>query len=276
MKRSFLIAAALCLFLLCLSGCTNQSEKEQESESTESGPIASGSDLESYVPKDQAPASDSDLTPYQPEAEPEPAIQESEPNVLADVTPIYEIPSGVWLAGTDAGYSNYYHFDSEEQSGSYVSLDYGLGMPFSYDGAGNDLVFLMGEEQAEQAATVEPFSDDEFTLVWENGLPETLTYVCAGSFEDFHFYTNDELCQMAEEYYALENDAVPGSSATMTNEDNTVTVQLYDNLGDHNSTSAWYVVDRFTAVATDLTSGETVDFLEELDVPVQTASVPAE
>ena len=57
--------------------------------------------------------------------------------------------------------------------------------------------------------------------------------------------------------------------AAMTNEDNTVTVQLYDNLGDHNSTAAWYIVDRFTAEATDLFTGE--DFaLEEAEAEFPT------
>ena len=58
-------------------------------------------------------------------------------------------------------------------------------------------------------------------------------------------------------------------------------VQLYDNLGDHNSTSAWYVLDRFTAKGTDLLSGTEIDLLEHLappaeeEIPVE-EDVPAE
>ena len=37
------------------------------------------------------------------------------------------------------------------------------------------------------------------------------------------------------------------TSAAQTNEDGSVSIQVYENLGDHNSTAAWYTVDRLTA-----------------------------
>ena len=189
--------------------------------------------------------------------------------------PLYEIPSGVWLAGTDLGYSNYYHFDAQEQSGSYVSLDYGLGMDFTYDGSGTELVFSLVDHETPIAATVEPSGEDEFTLVWEDSLPEKLTYVGEGTLEDFPFYSNAELAELAGEHYAsLTGEEVPSQSGTLTNEDNTVTIQLYDNLGDHNSTAAWYIVDRFTATGTDLLTGEEIDLLAEF--PEEDAEVSTE
>ena len=41
------------------------------------------------------------------------------------------------------------------------------------------------------------------------------------------------------------------TSAAQTNEDGSVSIQVYENLGDHNSTAAWYTVDRLTAAGTD-------------------------
>ena len=47
-------------------------------------------------------------------------------------------------------------------------------------------------------------------------------------------------------------------SAAQTNDDGSVSIQVYENLGDHNSTAAWYTVDRMTATGTD-SSGNDVD-----------------
>lgn len=256
MKRRMIMAAALCLSLLSLSGCQEQpAENAQHPEPTQEQTVVS--------------------TPAQPE-QPDPVLSEpavEEPEL--PVEPIYAIPTGVWLAATDVGYSNYYYFNAEEQNGSYVSLDYGLGMPFSYEGSGKQLVFLMGDEAVAHPAVVEEHAPAEFTLVWEDNLPETLTFVSEGTLEDFHFYSNDELAQMAMDFYSEDVETPPSQYGAMTNEDNTVTVQLYDNLGDHNSTSAWYIVDRFTAMGTNLLTGEEIDLLGEEELPVD-EELPAE
>lgn len=246
MKRSMIIAAALCLSLLSLSGC-DRSPAEDTDELQQSAPSQN-------QPVDPVPVQTEPVSPS-PDADAEREMAEREP--------IYQIPSGIWLAETDMGYSNYYYFNAEDQSGSYVSLDYGLGMPFSYDGSGTDLVFQMAGTGAGCAATLEPAGETAFTLVWADSLPETLTFVGEGTLEEFHFFSNDELAKLAMDHYIETTDLTPGQSGSMTNEDNTVTVQLYDNLGDHNSTAAWYIVDRFTAVGTNLLTGEPVDLLAE-------------
>ena len=65
-------------------------------------------------------------------------------------------------------------------------------------------------------------------------------------------YTAAELEKMALDYYEAHTGYRPSLSASQVNDDGTVTIQLYDNMGDHNSTSAWYTVDPKTAVGTDL------------------------
>ena len=249
MKRRMIMAAALCLSLLSLSGCA-----QQQQEVTQQQPEP--------IPEQSAPTQSEKPAPAQ-EQQP---VQEPE----LPQEPVYEIPTGVWLAATDVGYSNYYYFNAEEHSGQFVSLDYGLGMPFSYGGSGKQLIFFLGEEAAAYPAALEENGQDSFKLIWEDNLPETLSFVSEGTLEDFHFYSNDQLAQMAMERYAEEgeDETPPAQYGTMTNEDNTVTVQLYDNLGDHNSTSAWYIVDRFTAMGTDLLTGEEIDLLADEETPV--------
>ena len=239
MKRSTIPAAALCLCLLLLGGCAAPQEP---------------------APQPQPPQTEQ-IEPPAPAPQPAPAQGEqmvAEP-VPAAPQPVHHIPTGVWLARTDVGYSNYYYFNSEEQNGRYASLDYGLGMSFNYEGAGDELVFLMGDDAEAHTARIEHAEGDRFTLLWENNLSEHMEFVCEGSLDEFRFYSNDELIRMSAAYFARKGEAVPSMSAAITNADNTVTVQLYDNLGDHNSTSAWYVLDRFTATGTDLFTGMEID-----------------
>lgn len=73
-------------------------------------------------------------------------------------------------------------------------------------------------------------------------------------------YNDEELIQMALDFYSANNDGyVPSLNGIQDNGDGTVTIQLYDNLGDHNSTSAWYTVDRKTAEGTDDIMGDKID-----------------
>lgn len=65
-------------------------------------------------------------------------------------------------------------------------------------------------------------------------------------------YTTTELEKMALDYYQKQTGYRPSLSASQVNEDGTVTIQLYDNMGDHNSSCDWYTVDPKTAVGTDL------------------------
>ena len=257
MKRSTIIAAALCLSLFSLNGCAKQQEEPAQ--------------------QPQPPQEQIETPAPAPAEQPVPAQGEqivAQPEVPA-ADPIHHIPTGVWLAQTDVGYSNYYYFNSDERNGSYLSLDYGLGMDFNYEGSGDELVFLMGDDAEAHFAQIEHAEGDSFTLVWENNLPETLEFVCEGTLNEFHFYSNEALIKLASAHYIHSGNAPTSMAAAITNEDNTVTVQLYDNLGDHNSTSAWYVLDRFTAKGTNLLNGTEIDLLEYLAPPAE-EEVPAE
>jgi hypothetical protein len=257
MKRSTIIAAALCLSLFSLNGCSQQ----QEEPAQQPQPPQEQIEVPAPAPAEPAPVQGEQIV-----AEPE----------LPEPLPIHHIPTGVWLAQTDVGYSNYYYFNSEEQNGRYLSLDYGLGMSFNYEGSGDELVFLMGDDADAQSAYIEHAEGDSFTLVWENNLPETLEFVSESDLDEFHFYSNEALIKLASAYHTYTGNAPTSLAAAMTNEDNTVTVQLYDNLGDHNSTSAWYILDRFTAKGTNLLDGTEIDLLAHLAPPAEEEELPTE
>jgi len=266
MKRH-LIYAALSLCLL-LAGCSGgQQEQPAPTPAPPGDPVVA----------DPAPEQEDVPAPVE-----EPQVEIEQP---VETEPPFRFRPGIWLAQNDVGYSNYYHFEADTPSGSYVSLEYGLGMPFTYEGPEEDLIFRLEGQEDEKNAAVSYTDDENFTLNWTDSLPEKLSFVGEGTLEDYPFYCNAELSEMALDHYAVHYD-IPTeeleglTGGAMTNVDNTVTIQLYENLGDHNSTAAWYVVDRFTATGTDLTSGEEIDLLDcRMDEPVEDAPIedaPAE
>ncbi|MBR4260945.1 MAG: DUF3298 domain-containing protein [Clostridia bacterium] len=78
------------------------------------------------------------------------------------------------------------------------------------------------------------------------------------------FYTPTELEKMALDYYEAKTGYRPSQVASDVNQDGTVSIQLYDNMGDHNTTSDWYTVDAKTAV------GENI-MKEKIDLKVKPA-----
>lgn len=71
-------------------------------------------------------------------------------------------------------------------------------------------------------------------------------------------YTQEELEKMALNYYEKKTGYRPGNVASEVQSDGKLQIQLYDNLGDHNSTSDWYTIDMKTGKGEN-TLGETVD-----------------
>lgn len=65
-------------------------------------------------------------------------------------------------------------------------------------------------------------------------------------------YTTSELQKMALDYYEAKTGNRPNSVSLQVNADGSISIQLYDNMGDHNSTSDWYTVDKNTATGTDI------------------------
>ena len=164
--------------------------------------------------------------------------------------------AGTWLS--DAG--QYYFFDNDGTSGRTASLEDGTGVSFSYTLNGSEAVFSMGGEGNETKCTVTR-DGDALTLAWDGGVSENLSYVSDKGSDEFTFYSNRDIADMALAYYRAHNSSGDGdnlTSAAETNADGSVSVQVYTNLGDHNSTAEWYTIDRNTATGTD-SSGNEID-----------------
>ena len=163
---------------------------------------------------------------------------------------------GTWLS--DGG--QYYFFDEGGTTGRTASLEDGTGVGFTYSLVGTEATFSMGAADNTSSCTVSR-DGDTVTLVWADGTTEKLTYVSEQGSDTFQFYSNQELADLALNFYKENNHVQDNqnlASAAQANDDGSVSIQVYENLGDHNSTAGWYTVDRMSATGTD-GSGNEVD-----------------
>lgn len=163
---------------------------------------------------------------------------------------------GTWLS--DGG--QYYFFDEGGTTGRTASLEDGTGVGFTYSIVGTEAAFSMGAADNTSSCAVSR-DGDTIALAWADGATEKLTYVSEQGSDTFQFYSNQELADLALNFYKENNHVQDNQnlvSAAQANDDGSVSIQVYENLGDHNSTAGWYTVDRMTATGTD-GSGNEVD-----------------
>lgn len=182
--------------------------------------------------------------PVETAAETAPA---SEPAVTAQ-----KFEPGIWWS-TGSGGDRYFCFYDGNTDGSLEDQESGLNMGFHYDIENETtLTFHIGDAPSGERVSVSFTDGSTVVLTWENGISETLKYQGLGNFDTFRFYSNLELCEMALDYYEEKSGYRPGDAAAMVQPDGKIAVQLYDDMGDHTATSAWYTVDRFTAQGQDM------------------------
>lgn len=195
----------------------------------------------------QAPASDPPST--QDEAQ-TPSLEQEQAQAFQP---------GTWFSESPVT-ASYYFFDADGTSGRTASLQTGTGVGFTYTVDGENIVFSMGSADATEKGTLSMTDDTHATITWDDGQEEYLTFVSAQGSDTFQFFSNEELCAMAIAYYTnTTGESAPQAAADMGAE--TVTIQLYNNLGDHNSTCAWYQVSRLTGKGTDVNSGQEIDLV---------------
>lgn len=175
----------------------------------------------------------------------------------SDSAPVFQ--AGTWfVSGKDS--AAYYFFDADGASGRTASLENGTGVGFTYSVQDNQVIFRMGAEDAVVKGTLTKSDDTHASIVWERETDneETMRFISDKGSEDFQFYTNEDLCRMAVDYY-IKTTGEDAPQAAADTDPETVSIQLYVNMGDHNSNCAWYQVNRQTAKGTDVNTGAEID-----------------
>lgn len=245
-KYAMLIAAAIAV--MC-TGC----QSDTVSGGGTSVPAAESISVSTAADTSGSPAVSSAESPAESTAGTTGATsaEESAPDGHIDI----EKRSALWR-----GSDSYFVFYPDGSGGCTMSFENGTGVAFRYDeNADGSTTFHMGAEDNSINAFTTSNPDGTLSIVWEDGREEVF-YPVNWNVEEFTFYTNEELQNIALAYYRANNDDyTPQFSGIQTNPDSTATIQLYDQTDGHNSTAAWYTVDRVTLKGTDDIFGENID-----------------
>ena len=160
-----------------------------------------------------------------------------------------ELSSGIWWGVGDSD-DSYYLLDSDG-SGIVISQSSGTESNFEYELDGDEILFRIDDSINTTPAQIEFINSDYLIIDYSNGDREEWTYLGELTFEDFTFYSSDELCLMARDYLRSENGSEPQYTNAYITESGLIAIHLYDIVDDHTSTCQWYTVDRFTAQGTD-------------------------
>ncbi len=189
-----------------------------------------------------------------------PAPTEPSAAAPAPTEPKPQFKAGTWLA-TGGEVGEFFFFDADGASGRAVSLEDAAGYGFTYEQGDGKTIFHMAGAETPLPCEVVVTDEEHLTLEWEAQYAQTLTYYSPLGSDEFCFYTDEELCRMALREYEAKNGLTDSGLrvGAESGEDGAVTLQIYENLSDHNSTAAWYQVDRCTAKGTDMITGDTVE-----------------
>lgn len=200
----------------------------------------------------------------------------SSPKEQSTLEPSFKM--GTWMS-YDEEKGQYYFFEKDGKTGTTASLENGMGLGFTYEKNEDKTVFHMGSDDMISSATVKVIDEDNIKFEWEDGTTESLSFVSDLDSKHFHFYSNEELQELALDYYLTRNSIEEHNFMTgaLSNEDGTVTIQIYENLSDHNSTAAWYEVDRVTGEGKDTITDTPIDLTRgtsDIDIVSLDASKP--
>ncbi len=281
-KHIRLTALALCgLLALCLTACSDETvdtfESVTEPESTDE------TELSTLSPQELASEIENTTVPVPvTEAEtaaPTPAVSETTapaaPAATASTVPSTEAAAaGTTVPGSEPadsvtvfgvstflgkstdGTERYFLFNTP-LGGSCIAQQDGASVALTYVPQDNNMIlFNMGGTVCN--AEMSRIDANTIILLWDNGVTETLTKMPNNPNEPFVFYSTDDLCQRALAYYEQKTGYRPSQVSAMLQVDGTVAIQLYDNLIDHNTTSDWYTIDRYTGIGTNVI-GEKID-----------------
>ncbi len=253
-KNIALLIAAVLLCTGCKSGTASEGAGSTDSSEGTTAPVSSASEPESAADSADEPAGTAD-TPAESTADTS-EQQTAEGTSEADLSSV--------LPGAWRGDDGYYIFRADG-SGSTRDFEMGIGVAFAYEVNGTDIMFHMAAADDNTPVEVLDFSEYGITLKFEDGTTEQLVNA-SNDPDSFVFYTDEDLQKLALAYYQANYGYTPSSCGIQHQEYGLATIQLYDSLDDHNSTAAWYTVDRITLYGSDDINNTQVNFNDYVSV----------
>lgn len=135
---------------------------------------------------------------------------------------IDDIATGVWIEVKD-GEMNYWNFDNS----IVISQEDKSEHSFSYTLNNTDLTFNFDGTMKKAKIII----DNQFaaTIKWEDETVSTLRFFFSSDppeEEYFEFYSNQELCDMAVEYYTAQNGEAPEMTSASADEEGNIIIKL--------------------------------------------------
>lgn len=268
--------------LLLCTGCSEQEQDgfhfdiEETTESSESTSYVGETEPETIVPVETL---NTDILASDPTAAP----AETQAVTPSEALEQYSFRSAIWLAKDIENDTERYFLFYDDNNGKFLDQETGMGLGFTCELNGTQGVFHFGSAEDNTTAELMWTSEDSLAVKWQDGKSELFNILRDNSAEGIEFYSNEQLCTMALDYYEARNSYRPSMAAAMINLDETIAIQLYDLVGDHISTCDWYTVDRYTAVGynvtetpVDLKNPTAVEVPSTESAPVATETVPAD
>ncbi|SFC74753.1 hypothetical protein [Ruminococcus albus] len=168
---------------------------------------------------------------------------------------------GIWWSFCDSG-DMYYEF-ATDGTGMRVYQADGFKEGFTYEMDDGCAVFSFagnaGGTSEKTRAKAEERGGDAVLTFEDDNHTEELVYMGNIGFDEFTFFNNNELEEMAREYYKQHNDTgyVPEFCDILKPEENNdIVIRLFDIVGNNTSTANWYYIDRFTGKGKDMMDNE--------------------
>ena len=168
---------------------------------------------------------------------------------------------GIWWSFCDSG-DKYYEF-ATDGTGMRIYQEDGFKEGFTYSMDDGCAVFRFAGTAAgavkDTRAKAEERGDGAILSFEDDGHTEELVYMGNISIDEFTFYNNEQLKDMAQEYYKQHNDTgyVPEfCDIIKSDENNDIVIHLYDIEGNRTTTANWYYIDRFTGKGKDMMDNE--------------------
>lgn len=165
---------------------------------------------------------------------------------------------GTWNCDNES----YYFFNEDGTSGDTLSFNMGVGIGFNYEVMSRSEGFVnfhQGSADNSEGVVISNKTEDSFTLTWGNGRSQNFTYVSPLGYDEFKFYTDEQLHDIVLKYYQEDNNYTPQYFDVQHNFDGTSTVHLFDLVDDRSSTAALCTLDRITLKGTDDITGTEID-----------------
>ncbi len=172
---------------------------------------------------------------------------------------------GVWTADNGENRVGYYIF-YDGDSGRFEDAQYGMGVPFEVKTEGNRANFNLGAVDFSDPAKVENTDKGRRTLVWESdGRTEYLTLLGGYEPDSFSYCSQNDLSDMAMDYYENQNGKRPEAAEISIGSDGMALIQLFGKVGKNGSLLSEYEIDSITGKGTVKDTGEEIALVRNTD-----------